>query len=66
MSLTSGSLSGRIGVDFSRNLTSNVELRGELDYLRDEAKVTVGSSNHLVMEEEYAAHVPPGERGKRA
>ena len=34
MFLTSGSRGGRLGADFSRNLSSNVELHGELAYLR--------------------------------
>ncbi|MBL3601765.1 MAG: hypothetical protein JMN25_18195 [gamma proteobacterium endosymbiont of Lamellibrachia anaximandri] len=36
--LTEGSRSGRIGLDFSRNLATNLEIHGELAWIHDQAR----------------------------
>ncbi len=56
MFLASGSRSGRLGADFSRNLTSNFELHGELAYINDERKLSIDSSNRLVIVETDAVN----------
>jgi hypothetical protein len=45
--LGEGSLSERMGVDFSRNITSNFEIHAEWAYLRDYKKVKVSESGEL-------------------
>jgi hypothetical protein len=45
--LGKGSRSARIGADFSRNLTTNFEIHGELAYIDDQRIVTIDNTNQL-------------------
>lgn len=44
MFLTGGSKTTRYGVDFSRNITSNMEIHGEFSFINDYRKISVDSS----------------------
>jgi hypothetical protein len=46
--LGDGSRSGRVGLDFSRNLTSNLEVHGELAYIDDQRIVALDAQNQVV------------------
>jgi hypothetical protein len=56
MLLAAGSRGGRLGVDFSSNLSSNFELHVELAYIADESKVTLDASHRLLAKQEDAVN----------
>ena len=45
--LTGGSRSDRYGVDFSRNITTNIEIHGEYAYVRNTRKTTLDASGNM-------------------
>ncbi len=45
--LTDGSRSGRIGLDFSRNLATNLEIHGELAWIHDQARFMLDEGETL-------------------
>ena len=51
MFLANGSRSGRVGLDFSRNLKPNLEIHGELAYIDDQRFVTIDPADELATEE---------------
>jgi len=56
MFLSKGSRAARFGMDFSRNLTENFEIHGELAYIRDQSRVIIDSSNQLAIESQDATN----------
>jgi hypothetical protein len=44
---TGGSKTTRLGMDFSRNITTNLELHGELAFIEDFTKIVVGSNGNV-------------------
>jgi hypothetical protein len=55
MFLSNGSKSSRIGIDFSRNLKSNIEVHGEIAYFHDLPRVLLTSANTLVETKQSSA-----------
>ncbi len=53
MFLSGGSGPARYGIDFSRNMTSNFEIHGELAYIPDDSKKVIDRSGSVI-EENYA------------
>ncbi len=45
--LTEGSRSGRIGLDFSRNLATNLEIHGELAWIHDQSRFMLDENDAL-------------------
>jgi hypothetical protein len=62
MFLSGGSRPGRLGVDFSRNLRSNLELHGEWTRIAHAAIPVLGPSSTLVEREQAATNVLVGFR----
>jgi hypothetical protein len=54
MFLTGGSKTNRYGMDFSRNITSNLEVHGEVAFVNDHKKSFI-NSNGKVLNKEYDA-----------
>lgn len=47
MGLTGGSKTNRVGVDFSRNITSNFEVHGEFAFINNQTKKVVDSQGNI-------------------
>ncbi|MCK4705445.1 MAG: hypothetical protein KAT90_08200 [Gammaproteobacteria bacterium] len=56
MFLSKGSRAAQFGMDFSRNLTTNFEIHGELAHINNQSRVVIDSSNQLAIENQDAVN----------